>query len=102
MVQYLFTERTAKYWPISTNEKGVSFHAKEKEYFLPWHEVKNLVSFPETPDNAPVEWSQSMFSSGVLLHTKEQQHFVIYKKIQGYEKLLQEIECNIESKPHNQ
>lgn len=91
VIQYFFTEFRAPYWPICISDEGLVFRNGKTKYSVRWCEIDSITEFP-TKDYQPYQWSESIFSSGMIITTKEQKEFVIYKKIAGYESILEK--CN--------
>lgn len=88
LAQYFITERNAKYWPITIDSGGLTFHAGPSSHKVCWNNIKSIEVFPTSNRMSNIEWSQAMFSSGVIIHTKDASRFVIYKKIRGYQSIL--------------
>lgn len=92
LAQYLITERNAKYWPLSVSASGLTFHAGPSSHEVSWTNIKSIEAFPSPNKKVPLEWSQALFSRGAMIHTQDGKRFVIYKKIGGYQSLLNKIQ----------
>ena len=92
LTQYFITERNAKYWPLSVSSSGLTFHAGPSSHEVSWNNIKSIEAFPSPNEKAPKEWSQALFSRGTMIYTFDGKRFVIYKKIGGYNSLLNKIQ----------
>ena len=92
-VQYFITERHAKYWSVTVDDRGLLFHEGGIDHRVSWESINLIKAFP-TASFQPVQWSQAVFSSGSMIYTEQGQEFVVYKKLRGYKELLDECQRN--------
>lgn len=91
--QYFITERRAKYWSVTVDDIGLLFHEGDIDHRVSWESINLIKAFP-TASFKPVPWTQAVFSSGSIVYTEQGQDFVVYKKLRGYEELLDECQRN--------
>lgn len=92
IVQFFVTEKRAQYWPVRVAQDGLEFLSGGSYIKVRWSEIENIKKFPNS-DFLPSQWYQAMFSSGVLLSANGKE-YVIYRKIKGYNGILNALREN--------
>lgn len=92
--QCFYTERNAKYWAVTLNDEGLCFHEEEQVHQVTWKEIESLKPFPDK-GFTPSQYFEAMFSSGVILKDTSGNEYVIYKKIHGFDELINQCNGNI-------